>query len=75
MNPGRETSLGHREHPLLGRVVVDAATGRRGVLRAVCPEPVRSGRGALLAWLAPVAGGTEWTTAPENVTEAKEAGR
>lgn len=67
------TGLGHYEHPWLGREVVDTATGRRGILRAVAPEAdeVRLEPGVALArlkgkpvaWLQPVGGGVEWTTA------------
>ncbi|MCI0385998.1 hypothetical protein [Streptomyces sp. CNQ085] len=77
---GRETGLGHRDHPLLGRTVLDTATGRTGVLRAVCPEPdggtavcavpvFRPGSGPPVAWLAPVGGGVEWTTEPDAIRE------
>lgn len=76
---GREIGLGHRDHPLLGRTVLDTATGRTGVLRAVCPEPdgtavctgsaFRPGSGPPVAWLAPVGGGVEWTTEPEAIRE------
>ncbi len=79
MKAGRETGLGHREHPLLGRTVVDTATGRTGILRAVCPEPdccrawadpvPRPGSDPPVAWLAPVGGGVEWTTALDAVRE------
>ncbi|MFZ4240866.1 hypothetical protein ACOZGD_37600 [Streptomyces murinus] len=48
-------------HPWIGRVVTDTATGRRGVLRAVDV--------AVVAWLRPVGGGCEWTTAPDALTE------
>ncbi|MFD1828364.1 hypothetical protein ACFSJS_01640 [Streptomyces desertarenae] len=80
MRAGREVGLGHREHPLLGRTVLDTATGRTGVLRAVCPEPdgcrawtgpvLRPGGGPPVAWLAPVGGGVEWTTALDAIREA-----
>jgi hypothetical protein len=39
-SPGRPLGTGHRDHPLLGCRVVDTATGRTGVLRAICPETV-----------------------------------
>ncbi|AKN75016.1 hypothetical protein QR97_39770 [Streptomyces sp. PBH53] len=53
-------SLLHHAHPWIGRTVEDTATGRRGVLRAVAPDPETS---RPVAWLAPAGGGTEWTTA------------
>nr|WP_155073258.1 hypothetical protein [Streptomyces taklimakanensis] len=71
--------MGHREHPLLGRTVLDTATGRTGILRAVCPEPdsatvcvapaLRPGSGPPVAWLAPVGGGVEWTTELDAIRE------
>ncbi|MFC8856840.1 hypothetical protein ACFT5D_27730 [Streptomyces sp. NPDC057144] len=54
-------SLQHRSHRWLGRVVEDTATGRKGILRAVAPD-IDTPR--TVAWLAPVGGGREWTTAP-----------
>lgn len=72
MGPGRDLGLGHRDHPLLGHTVVDTATGRIGILRAICPEPTDSeaylkaalkpGDGPLRAWMSPLGGGPEWTT-------------
>lgn len=73
----RETGLGHWEHPLLGKEVVDTATGRTGILRAICPDPDECparpdtkswpGESPLRAWLSPVGGGREWTTAPDAI--------
>ncbi|MFJ5593218.1 hypothetical protein ACIQCG_26140 [Streptomyces noursei] len=63
--------LGHWEHPLLGRLVVDHAHGdRQGVFRALAPEVKDNDLGPVLkiphtppvAWLAPENGGLEWTT-------------
>ncbi|MEU9111842.1 hypothetical protein AB0D04_08640 [Streptomyces sp. NPDC048483] len=70
--------LGHCKHPLLGRAVLDTATGRVGVLRAIAPEPngvqFVPSRGLLeappVAWLAPEGGGTEWTTDPDEIEAA-----
>lgn len=72
--------LGHERHPLLGKLVVDRASGREGVLRAICPEPeapaawmspaLRPGSGPRMAWLVPAGGGVEWTTAPDAIEEA-----
>ncbi|WP_199185887.1 hypothetical protein [Streptomyces carminius] len=83
--PGRDIGLGHRDHPLLGRTVLDVATGRTGVLRAVCPLPddgaaylrpeVRPGNGPPVAWLAPVGGGREWTTALDAVRDEQGQGQ
>lgn len=60
MSAERGVGLGHHEHPWIGLEVVDAASGRTGLLRAVCPEP--NGKGAPVAWLLPPGGGMEWTT-------------
>lgn len=78
--PERELGLAHRSHPLLGCPVIDTATGRTGILRAICPEPtddaayarqvLRPGNGPLMAWLAPIAGGCEWTTPPDAIRAA-----
>lgn len=59
---GEGLGLMHRSHPWLGHEVTDSATGRTGVLRAIAPDgaPPR-----LMAWLAPVGGGMEWTTDPK----------
>ncbi|MFF3196711.1 hypothetical protein [Streptomyces misionensis] len=59
-------ALLHSTHRWIGREVTDSATGRRGILRAVAPDgddprPV--------AWLAPVGGGREWTTALGALTD------
>ena len=79
---GADLGLGHRAHPLLGRLVVDTATGRSGILRAICPEPdtrhayadpvPRPGSGQPVAWIAPLGGGREWTAAPDAVAEAAQ---
>lgn len=58
------TALGlmHRSHPWIGRTVTDTRTDRTGILRAIAPD----GKTArLVAWLAPVGGGVEWTTDPK----------
>lgn len=77
--PAPAHSLGHHEHPLLGHPVIDTATGRVGILRAICPEQVQvsshtafpvSARSFMAAWLAPIGGGREWTTAPSAIQEA-----
>ncbi|MCW8383953.1 hypothetical protein [Streptomyces justiciae] len=61
MTPRAEPlGLMHRSHQWLGRKVTDTASGRVGILRAIAPD--ESGR--MRAWLAPVGGGREWTTAP-----------
>lgn len=57
----KDLGLLHLSHHWLGQMVTDTMTGRRGELRAIAPdleeEPV--------AWLRPVGGGREWTTALE----------
>lgn len=60
---GRRAAIGllHRDHPWIGREVEDAATGRRGILRAIAPD---GDRPRPVAWLLPAGGGTEWTTDP-----------
>lgn len=69
------TGLGHQEHPLLGRLVVDTATGRTGVLRAIAPEQIEGpggrARSVTRAWCAPAGGGREWTVPPDRIAEAK----
>ncbi|WP_255956066.1 hypothetical protein [Streptomyces odontomachi] len=72
------SSLYHQEHPLLGHRVVDTLNGRIGILRAICPEPADSGasrkvqplKRTPMAWLAPIGGGREWTTAPTAIEKA-----
>jgi hypothetical protein len=74
------SGMGHQEHPLLGHHVIDTETGRTGILRAICPEPggggdymnalLRPPRKSPKAWLAPIGGGREWTTAPSAIQEA-----
>lgn len=59
-------TLQHRSHEWLGRVVEDTATGRTGTLRAIAPD---TDNPRPLAWLAPVGGGREWTTAPAALAE------
>ncbi|MEU9752238.1 hypothetical protein AB0D90_03760 [Streptomyces althioticus] len=59
-------SLLHQPHPWIGRTVTDTATGRRGTLRAVAPEP-RSVQP--VAWLHPHGGGPEWTTDLDALTD------
>ncbi|MFJ7242979.1 hypothetical protein ACIQWB_38505 [Streptomyces olivaceus] len=54
-------TLQHRSHEWIGQVVEDTATGRTGILRAIAPD---TDAPRLLAWLAPVGGGREWTTDP-----------
>ena len=68
----RDLGLGHRAHPLLGRTVRDTATGRTGILRAVCPD---SADAPPVAWLSPPGGGREWTTATEAVEVCSPDGR
>ncbi|ULR48400.1 hypothetical protein [Streptomyces deccanensis] len=55
----KTTDLQHRDHPWLGRMVEDTATGRRGRLRAVAPDGEEP---TPVAWLLPEGGGREWTT-------------
>ncbi|MFJ5029518.1 hypothetical protein ACIQB5_15645 [Streptomyces sp. NPDC088560] len=66
--------LGHHDHRWLRQEVVDTATGRHGILRAIAPDTdgpqlVTSGGRLdpkLVAWLAPLGGGgVEWTTDPD----------
>ncbi|MFE9356359.1 hypothetical protein [Streptomyces olivaceoviridis] len=54
-------ALLHRRHPWIGRAVLDTATGRRGILRAVAPLP-NSNSTRPVAWPRPAGGGREWTT-------------
>ena len=54
-------SLMHRPPPGIGRDVADAATGRRGTLRAIAPDVDQT---RPVAWLLPAGGGMEWTTDP-----------
>lgn len=71
--------LGHFDHPLLNRLVIDHAHGDRiGVLRAIAPDvdgpdvgPVlRIPDTAPVAWLAPKGGGREWSTNPDAIEAA-----
>lgn len=72
------SSLWHQEHPLLGHRVLDTENGRIGILRAICPEPADAGALAKIqpfkrtpmAWLAPIGGGREWTTATSAIEKA-----
>ncbi|WP_372412046.1 hypothetical protein [Streptomyces luteireticuli] len=74
MSAQQDLGLGHQAHPLLGRLVVDTATDRTGVLRAVAPEQVEGpgGRSRMVtrAWLAPEHGGREWTAPVDRITAA-----
>ncbi|GHI06738.1 hypothetical protein AQI88_30240 [Streptomyces cellostaticus] len=71
------TSLMHRSHPWLGRVVTDPVTGRRGILRAIAPEPdglqLVPSRALTkkppVAWLQPEGGGVEWATSPSALSD------
>ncbi|GLW17263.1 hypothetical protein Stsp01_40060 [Streptomyces sp. NBRC 13847] len=72
--------LGHLDHPLLGHLVIDHAhDDRRGVLRALAPDVKGSNLAPVLrvpdtppvAWLAPEAGGLEWTTDPSAIEAVK----
>ncbi|MER5969688.1 hypothetical protein ABT112_08115 [Streptomyces sp. NPDC002055] len=84
--PGTSTQplgLGHFEHPLLGRLVVDHAHGDRvGVLRAIAPDvDNRDAEPELkvpdtppMAWLAPAGGGLEWITDPDEIEAVTEPG-
>ncbi|MFE0377767.1 hypothetical protein ACFW1M_19750 [Streptomyces inhibens] len=72
--------LGHWDHPLLGRRVIDRAHGgRSGVLRAIAPDVQDNNPGLMLqvprtppvAWLSPEGGGVEWTTAPDAIEAAE----
>ncbi|MGA5270165.1 hypothetical protein [Streptomyces lydicamycinicus] len=76
----RPLGLGHVEHPLLGHLVVDHAHGdRRGILRALAPDVKGNNLAPVLrvpdtppvAWLAPEAGGLEWTTDPSAIEAVK----
>ncbi|WP_433407022.1 hypothetical protein [Streptomyces sp. CA-146814] len=62
MTRAGERGLLHQDHPWLGRSVEDTVRQRRGTLRAIAPDVDKPG---LLAWLLPVGGGVEWTTAPD----------
>ncbi|MET8566153.1 hypothetical protein ABZV75_38430 [Streptomyces flaveolus] len=62
----RTDALLHRRHPWIGRAVLDTATGRRGVLRAVAPLPDGT---RPVAWLRPAGGGREWTTSLGALTD------
>lgn len=66
----RSTGMGHRDHPWLKMEVLDQESGRRGILRAIAPE---GEKGPPVAWLAPVDGGTEWTTHPNSLGIANPA--
>lgn len=75
----RPLGLGHFDHPLLGRLVVDHAHDDRiGILRAIAPDVRRPDMGAVLripdtplvAWLAPKSGGLEWSTDPAAIEAA-----
>ncbi|WP_367137069.1 MULTISPECIES: hypothetical protein [Streptomyces] len=75
VNPGntrQDLGLGHQEHPLIGRLVLDSVTGRMGILRAVAPEDNGHGQWTVRGWLAPPAGGREWTAPVDRITEAKQ---
>lgn len=72
-------ALGHFDHPLLGRLVVDHAHDDRiGVLRAIAPEVDSPSLGPVwripdtepVAWLAPKGGGLEWSTDPDAIEAA-----
>ncbi|MFF8369281.1 hypothetical protein ACF05W_10610 [Streptomyces lydicus] len=72
----RDLGLGHIEHPLLNRLVVDHAHDDRiGVLRALAPDSKDNTFGLVLmvpntppvAWLRPEGGGQEWTTDPDAI--------
>lgn len=62
---------GHEEHPLIGRLVRDIASGTEGQLVAVVREdlPTHSGtpRTTRRAYIRPTAGGVELATALANV--------
>ncbi|MFD3326790.1 hypothetical protein [Streptomyces sp. NPDC058701] len=68
----RGTSLGsiHENHPLLGSLVRDIASGTEGELVAVVREEVPTHRGSCWsrrAYIRPVGGGTELPTALDNI--------
>ncbi|MCR8573592.1 hypothetical protein [Streptomyces sp. Isolate_219] len=76
----QDLGLGHWDHPLLGRRVVDHAHGDRiGVLRAIAPDSKDNGYNLVVmvpdtppvAWLSPPAGGREWTTALDAIEAAR----
>ncbi|MEU2391860.1 hypothetical protein [Streptomyces sp. NPDC007369] len=62
---------GHEEHPLLGHLVRDSASGAEGRLMAVVREglPTHTGspRSTRRAYIRPVAGGVELATALGNI--------
>jgi hypothetical protein len=65
--------LGHFDHPLIGKTVEDATTGRAGTLRAVMETTLITGHGRrveCLAYVLPPGGGLEWTTSPSNIKAA-----
>lgn len=71
MSPRAEPlGLRHRSHQWLGRKVTDTASGRVGILCAIAPDDVTDG---MRAWLAPVGGGVQWTTAPRALARLERA--
>ncbi|MFH8553681.1 hypothetical protein [Streptomyces celluloflavus] len=79
--PMQPLGLGHWKHPLLGHRVIDHAHNDRiGILRAIAPDVkdndpdflIKVPDTAPVAWLAPVAGGVEWTTDPDAIEVAKK---
>ncbi|MEU9120178.1 hypothetical protein AB0C96_10000 [Streptomyces sp. NPDC048506] len=76
----RALGLGHWDHPLLGRHVVDRAHADRiGVLRAIAPDSKDNPFNLVVmvpdtppvAWLSPPGGGLEWTTALDAIEAAR----
>ncbi|MGW7385323.1 hypothetical protein [Streptomyces sp. NPDC054794] len=60
----KDLGLEHHDHGLLGRRVLDTATGRIGVLQAIAPDGTSP---KPVAWLRPEDGGIEWTTATGSI--------
>ncbi|MGP3691193.1 hypothetical protein ACTVZO_42110 [Streptomyces sp. IBSNAI002] len=62
---------GHEDHPLIGQLVRDIASGTEGILQAVVREalPTHTGRACpvRLAYIRPIGGGTELTTSVDNL--------
>ncbi|MFG2141385.1 hypothetical protein [Streptomyces sp. NPDC048650] len=70
----KSLGLSHFDHPLLGHQVVDHGHDDAvGVLRAFAPAVDKVTlvpsipKGDPVAWLAPVRGGLEWTTHPDEI--------
>ncbi|MEU9237122.1 hypothetical protein [Streptomyces subrutilus] len=62
---------GHEDHPLIGQLVRDIASGTEGILQAVVHDalPTHTGqaRSVRLAYIRPTGGGVELTTSVDNL--------